>query len=119
MFRMSPETTNVTDAPINPRQVARIERVHQGFLYQHLYAVQVLLCQQVLGWELVCIERDEDIEVRLPGVQAYVQVKKRASELMYSDIQDNLEQFTAIRAEHLAGRRSGVAHLWIVSNAPP
>jgi len=70
MFSMSPEARNVADAPLNAGQVARIERVHQGFLFQHLYAVQLLLSQQALGWELVRIERDEDIEVRFPSVQA-------------------------------------------------
>lgn len=93
---MSPEARSVADAPLNAGQVARIERVHQGFLFQHLYAVQVLLSPQALGWELVRIERDEDIEVRFPGVQAYLQVKKRASALMHSDIESNVEQFTLI-----------------------
>ena len=116
---MSPEARNLADAPLNAGQVARIERVHQGFLFQHLYAVQVLLSQQALGWELVRIERDEDIEVRFPEVQAYLQVKKRASALVYSDIESNVEQFALIRAEHQAGRRSGTPHLWLVSNAPP
>ena len=65
--------------------------MHQGFLFQHLYAVQVLLSQQALGWELVRIERDEDIEIRFPGVQAYLQLKKRASPLIYSDIESNVD----------------------------
>lgn len=115
---MSSEAGNGTHAPLNARQVARIERVHQGFLYQHLYAVQVLLSQGALGWQLVRIERDEDIEVKFPGIQAYVQVKKRASALTYSEIERNVEQFTSIRAEHRAGRRSGRPHLWLISNAP-
>lgn len=116
---MSPEARNVSDAPLDAAQVARIERVHQGFLFQHLYAVQLLLSQRALGWELVRIERDEDLEVRFPSVQAYLQVKKRASALVYSDIESNVEQFSAIRAEHEAGRRSGRPHLWFVSNAQP
>ena len=93
--------------------------MHQGFLYQHLYAVQVLLSQRALDWQLVRIERDEDIEIRFPEIQAYVQVKKRASPLIYSDIEGSVERFTSIRAEHEAGRRPGAPHLWLISNAPP
>ncbi|HEY6248358.1 MAG TPA: ATP-binding protein, partial [Candidatus Angelobacter sp.] len=115
---MSSDAKEVAHAPLNVRQIARIERVHQGFLYQHLYAVQVLLSQRTLGWQLIRIERDEDIEIKFPGIQAYVQVKKRASPLMYSDIEGSMEQFTSIRAEHQSGRRSGTPHLWLISNAP-
>ncbi len=54
-----------------------------------------------------------------PKYRHPVQVKKRASALVYSDIESNVEQFALIRAEHQAGRRSGTPHLWLVSNAPP
>jgi hypothetical protein len=114
---MSIEAKNLSGTPLDARQVARIERLHQGFLYQHLYAVQVLLSQQALGWELVRIERDEDIEIRFPEVQAYIQVKKRAAELIYSNIEQNVEQFRSIQGEHQSGRRPGTPHLWVVSNA--
>jgi hypothetical protein len=108
-----------TDSPLNSRQITRIEAVHQGFLYQHLYAVQILLSQQELTWDFVRIERDEDIEVGLSGRKAYVQVKKRASSLTPTDVEGSLEQFAAIQAEHEAGRRDGTSQLWFVSNAPP
>ena len=108
-----------TDEPLNPRQIIRIEAVHQGFLYQHMYAVLVLLSQQELGWEHVRIERDEDIEVRVPGKRLYIQVKKRAADLSLGDISGSLTQFRDIQAEHAAGRREGAAELWIVSNANP
>jgi hypothetical protein len=110
---------NSTDIPLNPRQIGRIEAVHQGFLYQHLYAVQILLSQQELTWDLVRIERDEDIEVGLSGRKVYVQVKKRASFLTPTDVEGSLGQFAAIQAEHEAGRRDGTPQLWFVSNAPP
>lgn len=113
----SPE--NSQSNPLNPRQIARIEAVHQGFLYQHLYAVQILLSEQDLKWEFVRIERDEDIEVGLTGRKAYVQVKKRASSLSLTDVEGSIGQFTAIQAEHEAGRRDGTPQLWFVSNAPP
>jgi hypothetical protein len=108
-----------TDEPLNPRQIIRIEAVHQGFLYQHLYAVLVLLSQQELGWEHVRIERDEDIEVQVSGKRLYIQVKKRAADLSFGDISGSLTQFRDIQAEYAAGRRDGAAELWIVSNANP
>ncbi len=108
-----------TAEPLNPRQVIRIEAVHQGFLYQHMYAVLVLLSQQELGWEDVRIERDEDIEVQIPSKRLYIQVKKRAADLSFGDISGSLTQFGVIQAEHAAGRRKGAAELWIVSNSSP
>jgi hypothetical protein len=116
---MTPPPTTPTDEPLNARQIIRIEAVHQGFLYQHLYAVLLLLSQPELGWEYIRIERDEDIEVQIQGKRAYIQVKKRAADLSFSDISGSLTQFRDIQSEHDAGRRNGNAELWIVSNANP
>jgi hypothetical protein len=112
-------STNIEHEPLDKRQIARIEAVHQGFLFQHLYAVQILLSSLEVRWTSVKIERDEDIEIKLPGLRAYVQVKKRATELAPGDIKSSLEQFVAIQAEHQAGRRDGTSELWIVSNVGP
>ena len=115
-----PEPANIIIyEPLNARQVARIEAVHQGFLFQHLVAVQMLLSQPDLGWESVRIEGDEDIEVRTPEKTIYVQVKKRTSVLIYSDIDSSLTQFEDIRGLHTSGVRSGTPELWILSNAAP
>ncbi len=56
-------------------QLVRIESVHRGFLYQHLYAVECLLLAQGAGVSAVIVERDEDIEIVLSGRRIYVQVK--------------------------------------------
>ena len=116
---MSPSPAISQNDVLNPRQIARIEAVHQGFLYQHLYAVQILLSEQQLKWDFVRIERDEDIELGLSDRKAYVQVKKRASSLSPTDVERSLEQYSDIQAEHDGNRRNGTPQLWFVSNAPP
>ena len=42
-------------------QIKRIEAVHGGFLYQHLYAVGCLLLAASAGASAVAVERDECI----------------------------------------------------------
>jgi len=44
-------------------QLVRIESVHRGFLYQHLYAVGCLLLAQAAAVDVVMVEIDEDIEL--------------------------------------------------------
>lgn len=106
--------------PLDPRQVARIESVHRGFLYQHLYAVGCLLLAGENAIRVVTIERDEDIELEdSRGNRVYVQVKTRSSPLLPSDISEVLERFEAIRSEHHAGRRPGSGSFVIISNAVP
>lgn len=106
--------------PLDPRQVARIESVHRGYLYQHLYAVGCLLLAGANAIRVITIERDEDIELEdSGGNRVYVQVKTRSSPLLPSDISGVLERFEAIRGEHQAGRRTGSASFVIVSNAAP
>lgn len=104
---------------LNAAQLQRIENVHAGFLYQHLFAVSVLLSWVELKWQSVLVERDEDIEINLPDRRIYIQVKKRAESLTYSDIDDTLARFAEIRAEHSAGRRQSAADFWVVCNAEP
>lgn len=50
---------------LNEAQLRRIENVHSGFLYQHLYTVALLLSRPGLDWTEIAVERDEDIEVQL------------------------------------------------------
>ena len=40
-----------------------IEAVHRGFLYQHLFAVGVLLLPQAHTLQEVTVEGDEDVEL--------------------------------------------------------
>jgi hypothetical protein len=106
--------------PLDPRQVTRIESVHRGFLYQHLYAVGCLLLAGENAIRVVTIERDEDIELEdSRGNRVYVQVKTRSSPLIQSDIAEVLERFEAIRSEHHSGRRPGSGSFVIISNAVP
>jgi len=46
---------------IDPAQLRRIEAVHRGFLYQHLYAVGCMIKLASLEAGQVAVERDEDI----------------------------------------------------------
>lgn len=105
---------------LDPRQIVRIESVHRGFLYQHLYAAGCLLLADSNGIQVIGVERDEDIElVTESNRRLYVQVKTRSSPLILSDITDALTRFEAIRGEHDAARRSGSASFFIVSNVAP
>jgi hypothetical protein len=104
---------------LNEAQMRRIENVHGGFLYQHLYAVALLLSRPGLDWTEIAVERDEDIEVQLAEHRLYLQVKKRGENLTFGDIADVLERFEDIAREHEAGQRPGSPVCWIISNAEP
>lgn len=104
---------------LDPEQLRRIEAVHNGFLYQHLYAANCLLLAGKAGATAVIIEADEDIEIAFAERRLYVQVKTRSNPLTQGDIDGALERFTKLRQEHGAGRRSGVAEFAIVANIQP
>ncbi|HZF84901.1 MAG TPA: SEC-C metal-binding domain-containing protein, partial [Burkholderiaceae bacterium] len=94
----------------------RIEAVHRGFLYQHLYAAACLLTAGRIGVTSVVVERDEDIELVTPAGRTYIQVKTRGQPIMPADIKSALERFDALRQEHAQGRRSGRATFVVVVN---
>ena len=48
---------------IDVRQLERIQHVHRGFLYQHLYAAECLLRAPGTGTLRIVVERDEDVEI--------------------------------------------------------
>lgn len=100
-------------------QLIRIEAVHRGFLYQHLYAVGCLLLAQTAGVDEVMVELDEDIELITKQERIYVQVKTRSKPIIPSDISGALERFEDLRKEHTEGRRKGVASFFIVANQAP
>jgi len=102
---------------LDPIQLKRIESVHGGFLYQHLYGVACLLTAASAGVRTVTMEYDEDIELEHDsGDRVYIQVKTRARPLVASDISSALERFNLLRREHAQGRRPGQASFALVTN---
>ncbi|MEU5838357.1 ATP-binding protein [Streptomyces diacarni] len=117
--RVRPErpTTPATAEPVvDPAQLIRITALHKGFLYQHLYAVGCLLHMTDGGAHRLLVERDEDIEVVLPGRRVYLQVKTRSRNLQWGDIQSAVENYDAVRALHEHGNRPGRPSLVIVTD---
>lgn len=55
---------------LDPAQLVRIEAVHRGFLFQHLYTVQCLLSAAALSVRSVDVESDEDVEVQFEGAES-------------------------------------------------
>lgn len=104
---------------LDPRQLGRIEGVHRGFFYQHLYAVELLLGAPANGARSIAVERDEDVELRKDGETHYIQVKTRQALLQPNDIEGALETFSALRKAHAVGEREGAALFAIISNAEP
>lgn len=104
---------------LDARQIKRIEAVHGGFLYQHLYAVGCLFLAAKAGASAVMVERDEDIEIETGAQRVYVQVKTRSAPIMPSDIDDVLRRFSQLRREHAEGRREGLARFVIIVNSAP
>lgn len=101
---------------LDPAQEIRIEAVHRGFLYQHLYAAACLLTLGQTDVTSVMVERDEDIELVTPAGRTYIQVKTRGQAIMPADIKSTLERFDALRQEHAQGRRPGQATFVVVVN---
>lgn len=105
---------------LDRQQLARIESVHRGFLYQHLYAVGCLLLAGKRGVRSVTVELDEDVEIELEnGDRLYLQIKTRSTPLVLSDIAGALARFGRLRLEHQEGRRPGVPSFAIIANVAP
>lgn len=113
------ETRGIDIFNLDSRQLARIEAVHGGFLYQHLYAAACLFRASRVGLAHVVVENDEDVELVRHDKRIYAQIKKRSANLIFSDIETALERFVAIRGEHAEGRRDGACRFAIVSNSAP
>jgi len=111
--------TNIETFNLDSRQLTRIEAVHRGFLYQHLYAVACLFQAAIAGVTHVVVENDEDVELVLPDKRIYAQIKTRGSHLIFSDIDGAIARFDSIRTEHVEGRRSGASQFAVVSNSAP
>jgi hypothetical protein len=104
---------------LDPTQLRRIEAVHRGFFYQHLYAAGCLMMAAGVAASAVIVEADEDIEIVLADRRLYVQVKTRSEPLTQSDIGGAIKRFAQLRQEHVAGKRPGAAVFVIVTNAEP
>jgi tetratricopeptide (TPR) repeat protein len=100
-------------------QLKRIESVHRGFLYQHLYTVGCLLLAQEAEVESIMVELDEDIELVTAQGRIYVQVKTRSNPIIPSEMSGALERFEDLRKEHDEGRRKGKASFIFVANQSP
>jgi hypothetical protein len=104
---------------LDPTQLRRIEAVHRGFLYQHLYAAGCLLMAAQAGASAVVVEADEDLEIAFPDRRLYIQVKTRTASLTPHDIDSVFERFAEIRKEHLSFRRQGVPEFVVIANVHP
>jgi len=100
-------------------QFNRIEAVHRGFLYQHLYAVACFFRAEKTKISSIVVEADEDVELAISDRRLYIQIKTRAETLTRTDIESALERFTRLRGEHSSGVRAGASQFAIVSNVPP
>lgn len=105
--------------PLDPIQLRRIESVHRGFLYQHLYAVAILLTAQESSIEQVIVERDDDIELLGKSYRLFLQVKTRVRHLLPSDVADSLKRFADLRRHHTSHKPEQLVAFAVVSNAMP
>jgi len=104
---------------LDEAQLGRIEAVHRGFLYQHLYAAACLMKAPGTDVQSIVVESDEDVELVLHGRRVYIQLKTRTGNLAFHEVDQILGRFSRIRFEHQRGDREGDASFVILSNSPP
>ncbi|MCZ4239035.1 dsDNA nuclease domain-containing protein [Alteromonas macleodii] len=104
---------------LDEAQLTRIEAVHRGFLYQHLYTVGCLLLAQEANIESTIVELDEDIELLSKKKRIYIQVKTRSKPIIPSDVSGAIERFDILRKEHTDGNRKGEALFVLIANQEP
>ena len=104
---------------VDKLQIGRVESIHRGFLYQHLYAVGCILNLMSLERGYVAVERDEDVELVTDTDTCLVQVKTRSRPLQIGDIDDTLERFSKLRGSHDASFAKRTIRFAIVSNVKP
>ncbi len=114
-MQTAPSTTNVLD----PAQLRRIEVMHSGFLYQHLYGVACLLMAAPQGWTRLLVEFDEDLELQYEDRHTYVQVKTRSSVIQPAAVRSALQRFERYRQTHVAQNRPGRADFVLALNSDP
>ena len=86
---------------MDTKQLNRIESVHRGFLYQHLFAVACLMNLRKREEGAIRVEGDEDVEIILDGEITFVQVKTRSKPLIFSDVKGALKRFDELRTHYL------------------
>ncbi|ANK24882.1 MULTISPECIES: dsDNA nuclease domain-containing protein [Klebsiella pneumoniae complex] len=96
---------------LDSAQLVRIEAVHRGFLYQHLYAVGCLLLAQKASIEAVTVELDEDIELNSGQERIYVQVKTRVKHIIPSDVSGALARLTGEQRQEFQDQSNYIAQL--------
>lgn len=101
---------------MDPAQLKRIEAVHRGFLYQHLYAVGCLLNLGTGDEGEIRVERDEDVEVVTDDEITCIQVKTRSRPLIRTDINSALERFENLRKHFAQVTHNESLRFVIVSN---
>ena len=114
-----PENQETIADVMDPLQLSKIEAVHRGFLYQHLYAVACLFKLAAQEEGAVIIEWDEDVEYSTRNETTCIQVKTRNHPLRNSDIEGTLTRFEKLRS-HFARISPEKKHIFvIVSNEDP
>jgi hypothetical protein len=110
---LGPAETQAT-TPLDPVGLRRIESIHRGFLYQHLFAVGCLLRASEAGTTRVVVEVDEDVELSVGAQRVFIQVKTRSVPLRPADVAASLDRFDELRRIH-----GSDAVFAIASNVPP
>ncbi len=100
---------------LDEQQLARIQGIHRGFLYQHLYSAACLLAGPQSGLLELRAERDEDAELVHAGLTLYAQIKTRSQDLYLSALPGLFERFDVLQAAHVS-KRPGVARCALVTN---
>ncbi len=113
---MSPNFRQSTNAVLDEAQLRRIQAMHRGFLYQHLYAVGILLTANASGLIRLQVERDQDLELITSQHRLYIQVKTRNQNLTPTDVNKVLKDFANIRDSHKSGDRPLDPEFFIVAN---
>lgn len=107
-----------SNPPIDSTELARVEGMHGGNLYQHLYSVACMLLSQANEIEGIRIDFDEDIEIIRQNESYYIQVKTRNRNISPNDVDSSLQRFEKIDSLHQSGQRHGKALFFIAGNQP-
>lgn len=101
---------------LDARQLSRIEAMHRGFLYQHLFAAGCLL-KRATGVDRVMVEHDEDLELVTGQRHIYAQIKTRTGTLLEGELDEFFTRMRDLKTAHANGARAGSAEFWLVANA--
>lgn len=108
-----------TSVILDPVQLKRIESIHRGFLYQHLYAVGCIFKLTSVTSGSVSVELDEDIEVVTDNEIFFIQVKTRTNSLVKSDISSALKRFSDLKKNYTEKKSTKTVRFFVVTNVEP